>query len=41
MLCLNGGPIRWKSFKQEIVVDFMIEAKYIAVLETTKEVVCI
>jgi hypothetical protein len=36
---LNGGAVSWKSFKQEMVVDSTMEAKYIATSETAKEAV--
>jgi hypothetical protein len=39
VLCLNGGAVTWKSFKQDIVVDTTIEAEYITASEAAKEVV--
>jgi hypothetical protein len=38
---LNGGVASWKSSKQDIVADLMMEAKYIAASEAAKEVVWI
>jgi hypothetical protein len=38
---LNGGVASWKSSKQDIVADLMMEAEYIAASETAKEVVWI
>ncbi|XP_072054946.1 secreted RxLR effector protein 161-like [Arachis hypogaea] len=38
---LNGGAVSWKSSKQAIVADSMIEAEYIAVSKTAKETVWI
>ena len=35
-LC-NGGAISWKSFKQPIITDSIMEAEYVAVSETAKE----
>ena len=34
----NGGVVSWKYFKQPIIVDSTIEAKYIAVSKAAKEV---
>jgi hypothetical protein len=41
MFCLNGGAVSWKSSKQDIVLDSMIEPEYIAASEAAKEVVLI
>jgi hypothetical protein len=41
VLYLNGGAVSWKSSKQDIVVDSMMEAEYIAASEAAKEVVWI
>ena len=35
-LC-NGGAISWKSFKQPIIADSIIEVEYITVSEATNE----
>ena len=35
-LC-NGGIVNWKSFKQPIITDSTIEAKYITASEAAKE----
>jgi hypothetical protein len=37
MFRLSGGAVSWKSFKQDIVLDSMMEAKYIAASEAAKE----
>ena len=36
-LC-NGGALSWKSFKQPIIADLTIEAKYIVASEAAREV---
>jgi hypothetical protein len=36
---LSGRAICWKSIKQSCIVDFTMEAEYVATCETTKEVV--
>jgi hypothetical protein len=41
VFCLNRGVVSWKSPKQNIVADSMMEAEYIATSEAAKEVVCI
>jgi hypothetical protein len=41
VFCLNGGAVSWNSSKQDIVVDSMMEAEYIATSEATKEAVWI
>ena len=33
----NGGAVSWKSFKQTVIVDFTMEAEYIAASEAMKE----
>ena len=37
MFVRNDGAISWKSSKQAVIVDFIIEAEYIAASEATKE----
>jgi hypothetical protein len=37
----NGGAVSWKSYKQDIVADSTMEAKYITAREVVKEVVWI
>jgi hypothetical protein len=34
---INGGVVRWKSSKQEIMTDFTTEAEYIVASESAKE----
>jgi hypothetical protein len=41
VFCHNGGVVRWKSSKQDTVVDLTMEAEYIVAYEATKEVVWI
>jgi hypothetical protein len=41
VFCLNEGVVSWKSSKQDTVADLMMEAKYIAASEATKEAVWI
>jgi len=41
VFCLNGGAMRWKSSKQEIVVDYTTEVEYIFAFNAAKEVVWI
>ena len=36
---LNGGAIRWKSFKQHTVADSICEAEYVTALDVAKEIV--
>jgi hypothetical protein len=38
---LNGGPVSWKSSKQDTVADSMMEAECIAASKATKEVLWI
>ena len=33
----NGGVVSWKSSKQTMIADFIMEAEYIAASEATKE----
>ena len=33
----NGGAVSWKSFKQTVIADSTMEAKYIAASEAAKE----
>ncbi|KAI5435756.1 hypothetical protein KIW84_022256 [Lathyrus oleraceus] len=39
VFCLNGGAMRWKSSKQDTIVDSTTEAEYIAASSAAKEVV--
>ena len=39
MFTLGGGAISWKSVKQSSIVDFTMEAEYVAACEATKEAV--
>jgi hypothetical protein len=39
MFYLNRGAVSWKSSKQDIVADSMVEAEYIAASEAAKDVV--
>jgi hypothetical protein len=41
VFCLNGGAVSWKSSKQDIVADSMMETEYISASESAKEVVWI
>jgi hypothetical protein len=34
---LNGGAVSWKSFKQDTILDSMMEAEYIAASKAAKE----
>nr|GEZ10914.1 hypothetical protein [Tanacetum cinerariifolium] len=36
---LNEGAVRWKSLKQDIVIDFTCESEYIAACEASKEAI--
>ncbi|KAA0051396.1 gag/pol protein [Cucumis melo var. makuwa] len=36
---LNGGAIVWRNIKQSCIADSTMEAEYVAICETTKEVV--
>jgi hypothetical protein len=38
---LNGGAVRWKSSKQDIVADLMTEVEYITASEAAKEAIWI
>jgi hypothetical protein len=38
VFCLNGGAVNWKSSKQDILADSMMEAEYIAASKAAKEV---
>ena len=33
----NGGAVSWKSFKQTVIADSIMEAEYIATSEATKK----
>ena len=33
----NGDAVSWKSFKQTVITDFTMEAKYITASKATKE----
>ena len=37
MFACNGGAVSWKSPKQSIIVDSIIEAKYVAASDAAKE----
>ena len=37
MFTLNKAVVTWKSFKQEITVDFIIEIEYMVAVEAVKE----
>lgn len=39
MFTLNGGVVTWSSYKQETIVDSIIESQYITTNEVTKEAV--
>lgn len=41
MFYLNGEVVNWKSYKESNVVDFTIEFKCIALLDTIKETMLI
>jgi hypothetical protein len=41
VICLNIGVISWKSSKQELVVNSIVEVEYITTSEAAKEVVWI
>lgn len=37
VLCLNGGGVSWKNFKQETVANSTTEVEYIVVSDAVKE----
>jgi hypothetical protein len=39
LMCLGSAAVSWRSRKQSVPADSTTEAKYVAVVEATKEIV--